>query len=131
VVTVLLNTLAVVLVVAILGLAPFKFSVVALVPVMLALPIVIVPVLAPMFNDVAAPAKFTVVAVVFTRGKLVEFVVIPLLLLTATTPVLVKLFTFSLLITMVLPTVVSELASSANSLDIVIPGSWIFACIYA
>ena len=67
VVAFVLNTLAVVLVVVILGLAPFILNVVALVPVIVALPIVNVPVAAPIPITVAAPAKLTVVATVLYR----------------------------------------------------------------
>ena len=51
------------------GLAPFKFRVVAFVPVMVGLATVRVPVAAPTFNEVAAPPRFRVVAVVLARLK--------------------------------------------------------------
>ena len=56
------NTLAVpLLVVVILGLAPFKFNEVAFVAVIVALPIVSVPLDPPIPNVVAAPASVAVV----------------------------------------------------------------------
>ena len=68
VVALVLNTEAVpVLLVAMDGLAPFRLSAVALVPVIVGLPIVKVPEAAPMFSAVAAPAKFIVVATVLKR----------------------------------------------------------------
>ena len=56
------------------GLAPFMFRVVALDSVTVALPMVAVPVEAPRAKVVAAPAKFTVVAVVFNSDTTVWFV---------------------------------------------------------
>ena len=50
---------------------------------------VVVPVLAPMFNVVAAPAKFIVDAVVLTSGNVVWLVVRPPLAFTANVPVVV------------------------------------------
>ena len=56
------NTLAVpLLLVAIVGLAPFKFNVVALVAVIVALPIVSVPLAPPIPSVVADPASVAVV----------------------------------------------------------------------
>ena len=67
-----MNTLAVpVLVVAITGSAPFILNVVAVVPVITGLPIVNVPVEAPIPSVVAAPAKLTVVAVALIKLKVV------------------------------------------------------------
>ena len=64
-----LNTDAVaVLDVTMLGLAPFMLNVVAVVPVIVGIPIVNVPVAAPMLSDVAAPAKFIVVATVLYKS---------------------------------------------------------------
>ena len=64
-----LNTLAVpVLDVTMLGLVPFKFSAVALVPVIVALPIVNVPLEAPIAMVVAAPNKLPVRALVLNTA---------------------------------------------------------------
>ena len=61
--------------VTILGLAPFMLNEVALVPVMVVFPIVNVPVAAPIPIVVAAPAKLTVVAVLFKILNVVAVVV--------------------------------------------------------
>ena len=61
-----------VLVVAIAGLAPFRFRAVALVPVMVGLATVRVPVAAPRLREVAAPAKLRVVAVALKRFCVAE-----------------------------------------------------------
>ena len=65
-----------VLVLARVGLAPLTFTVAALVRVTVALLTLAVPVAAPSDSVVAAPAKFTVVAVVFNKLKLALSVVI-------------------------------------------------------
>jgi hypothetical protein len=72
VVVVVLKTLAVVDVVAITGLAPFRFSAVAFVPVMVTFPMAKVPVAAPRLRVVAAPPTFSVVATVLAKANVVE-----------------------------------------------------------
>ena len=93
-----LNTLAVpALVVTILGLAPFKLKVVAFVPVIVALPIVNVPVEAPILTAVAAPNKLPVNAPVLNTFAVVTpadvlNVAVPDVLL----PLIIKILSFVL-----------------------------------